>query len=247
MTDFSAETSQLLDRAREAGGLSDERRARIKTSVLTQVAAVGIAGSIGIGSASLASAAGASKGTGLIATLVKAVSAVALLAAAGAGVYSVARPAPAPAPKPPTTQVAAPAVAPSAKPEPEKRAEPSVAEELEAPAELEPALPAPGKPAPGARTAGAAPVTAETLAEETRLLREADQALRSGNAARALSLLDEHQSRFPRGVLSPARRAERLLARCQLGHVDAKAVQAYLASHPGSAFVTRIRDACTAK
>lgn len=250
MNDFSAETSQLLDRARNAGGLSDERRARIKTSVLTQVAAVGIAGSIGIGSASLASAAGAGKGAGLTATLIKGFSAVALLAAAGAGVYSVAHGTPSPQPKqtPPAQVAAAPVVAkPKAKAEPASEAEPlPEARELEAAPPVE--RPASGARSPSAAAvAPAAPVTPETLAEETRLLREADQALRAGNAARALSLLDEHQSRFPRGVLAPERRAERLLASCQLGHVDAKAARAYLASHPSSAFAARIRDACNAK
>ncbi len=98
----------------------------------------------------------------------------------------------------------------------------------------------------GARAPGAAPnvVNAETLADETRLLRDADQALRAGNPARALGLLDEHAARFPRGVLAPERSAERLIARCQLGQLDAKAAQSYLAAHANSSFAARISDAC---
>lgn len=250
MTDYSAETTQLLDMARSAGGLSDARRARIKTSVLTQVAAVGIASSIGVGGASFASAAGAGKSAGIAASLVKVASAVVLLAATGAGVYVVSNRSPAPAAKAPTAVVTA-ANSKLVARGPEAVTPPALNE----PAVVAPAEPAAAAPAEKAASpqraaqASAAPtaVSAETLAEETRLIREADQALRAGNASRALTLLDEHQSRFPRGVLAPERSAERLLARCKLGNVDAKAAQAYLSSHPSSAFAARIRDACVVR
>lgn len=248
MNDFSAETTRLLESARlSGGGLSDARRERIKASVLTQIAAVGVASSIGIGSASLASAAGAGKGVGITATLIKAVSAVALLAATGVGVYSIAHTAEAPAPRAaepgtqPLGQAPAPRRASATEPVTAEAATPGTA----AP-EAERSLDKPSTPRAASAPAAAA-VTPETLAEETRLVREADQALRAGGAARALTLLDEHQRRFPRGVLAPERSAERLLARCQLGHVDAKAAEAYLAARPGSAFAARIRDACAVK
>jgi hypothetical protein len=250
MNDFSAETTRLLESARLAGGgLSDARRERIKASVLTQIAAVGVASSIGIGSASLASAAGAGKGVGITATLIKAVSAVALLAATGAGVYSIAHTA-----EPPTPRAAVPAVqpqvahapAPLKATAPEPAAPEAVTPEAAAVPDAERPLDKPSAPRAASAPAAAA-VTPETLAEETRLIREADQALRAGGAARALTLLDEHQRRFPRGVLAPERSAERLLARCQLGHVDAKAAAAYLAARPSSAFAARIRDACAVK
>jgi len=86
--------------------------------------------------------------------------------------------------------------------------------------------------------------SADTLAGETSLLRDADQALRAGNAARALSLLDEHAARYPHGVLAPERNAERVIARCKLGEIDAKGGQSYLASHANSPFAARIQDAC---
>jgi TolA-binding protein len=82
------------------------------------------------------------------------------------------------------------------------------------------------------------------LADETRLLRAADQALRSGNAQRAVALLDEHAARYPHGALAPERSAERMIARCQLGQGDASSAQSYLSTHPDSAFTARIRDAC---
>jgi hypothetical protein len=83
-----------------------------------------------------------------------------------------------------------------------------------------------------------------TLTEETRLLREADRALRSGNSERALTLLDEHATRFPDGVLEPERSAERIIAACKTGRSDAAAAKQYLGQHPGSPFTARIQLAC---
>lgn len=85
---------------------------------------------------------------------------------------------------------------------------------------------------------------ADTLAEETALLRQADQALRAGNAQRALSLLNEDAARFPHGMLGPERAAEQLIARCQLGQIDAKTAQNYVSTHAASPFAARIADAC---
>ncbi|HEY4104451.1 MAG TPA: hypothetical protein VGM44_11190 [Polyangiaceae bacterium] len=85
---------------------------------------------------------------------------------------------------------------------------------------------------------------ADTLAEETKLLRDADQALRAGDAQRALSLLEEDGARFPHGTLEPERAQELMLARCKLGQVDLKTAQNYLVSHANSAFAARLKDAC---
>src|SRR5262249_25608585 len=122
---------------------------------------------------------------------------------------TAARTAPAPvaaaAPTPPAP-VAAAAPAPTAPPAPEVTA------------------PTPEETSP--------PRPPSTLTDETRLLWEADQALRSGNTSRAMSLLDEHASRFPDGALSPERGAERVVALCKVGRIDAATVRSYLASHP---------------
>jgi len=93
--------------------------------------------------------------------------------------------------------------------------------------------------------AASAAVSPDSLAEETNLIRQADQALRAGNASAALGLLDQHAARFPRGVLSNERNGERMVARCQLGQVSASALSTYLAAHPQSALSARIRDACS--
>ncbi len=173
-----------------------------------------------------------------------------MLSATGAGVYVATRAERAPAPA--AAQTAALTAAKGAA----LQAPSATAEASPAPAAVEASGLTPGTPAledapaakpvsPSARPASApTTVTAETLAEETRLLRDADQALRAGNAQHALALLDEHASRYPRGALAPERNAERLIARCKLGQIEAKAAQAYLTTHANSAFAPRIRDAC---
>ena len=265
MSDLSPETNELLALARNADDLTAARRAQIKAGLLAQVAAISVIGvtsaTAGAGATAVANA-GAAAGTGaaagatagklawLSSSVVKAVSAIALLSATGAGVYVVTRAERAPEP---AAQVAAPALArPALLPAPVAPSEPAPLPAGAAPlaagaASSAPALndAAPSKPLRSTSSATAATtVTAETLAEETRLLREADQALRAGNAQHALALLDEHANRYPRGALAPERNAERIIARCKLGQVDAKAARAYLGAHANSAFAPRIRDAC---
>jgi hypothetical protein len=106
-----------------------------------------------------------------------------------------------------------------------------------------PTAPEPQPPAPAEETAPAR--VPNTLADETRLLWEADQALRSGNTSRAVTLLDEHASRYPDGSLSPERGAERVVALCKLGRIDAPTVRGYLASHPNVSLSERIQQACS--
>jgi RNA polymerase sigma-70 factor (ECF subfamily) len=128
------------------------------------------------------------------------------------------------------------------------RAAPSVAAaapaQTAAPAAAPPATPEQPTPAPAAEETAQIRVP-NTLADETRLLWEADQALRSGNTSRAVSLLDEHASRYPDGSLSPERGAERVVALCKLGRIDAPTVRSYLTSHPNLSLSERIQQACS--
>ncbi|AUX29798.1 MULTISPECIES: hypothetical protein [Sorangium] len=103
--------------------------------------------------------------------------------------------------------------------------------------------PASRAPAPG--TAAARP-GAEGLDAEIALLRDAQQALQAGQFAQALSKLNEHGSRYPRGVLSTEREASRAIALCRSGRAAAgRAIAAkLLAQSPGSPLATRVRAAC---
>jgi hypothetical protein len=98
----------------------------------------------------------------------------------------------------------------------------------------------PEDPAPAA-----APASADGLQAELALVRAAHDALRAGKPDVALERMDQHKREFPNGALAEERDALRVSAICALGRADAAAeAQTFLASHPGSPFVARIRDAC---
>lgn len=261
MNDLSPETNRLLGLARDAGGLSGARRSHIKAGVFTHLVAAGLVTQVGLGAGGTGASAGAGATTAAVgkiawfsSSLAKVVSALALLSAAGSGAYVMTHPqraltpgvvvsrAGASAPSPSGASASAVAAAPAAfeRPAPGLSAAPlrGVADKVAGNG------PRSGSAAVAATAAPSGGVNAETLAEETRLLRDADHSLRAGNPARALRLLDEHSARFPRGVLAPERSAERLIARCQLGQLDTKAAQSYLSVHANSAFTARISDAC---
>jgi hypothetical protein len=57
------------------------------------------------------------------------------------------------------------------------------------------------------------------LAQEVALLSRAATQLRAGRAAQALKVLEEHERRFPKSVLSEDRRAAKVQALCLLGQL----------------------------
>ena len=70
---------------------------------------------------------------------------------------------------------------------------------------------------PAAPPAPASSSRSDQLAQEVALLSRATSALRAGRAGQALSLLNEHQRKFPNGVLTEERRAAKAQALCSLG------------------------------
>jgi hypothetical protein len=86
-----------------------------------------------------------------------------------------------------------------------------------------------------------------TIDAEMRLLKAAQTALNSGNAAEALRLLDEHASRFPSSKLSEAREVTRVTTLCKLGQIAqaTKEADRFLARHPDSPFVERVKKVCS--
>jgi len=131
-------------------------------------------------------------------------------------------------------------------------------------AELPPDAPAPAlEPAPTtarsalgadrARPGGSTPSAAadptpaaDPLHAEAAALRAAQGALRSGDARRALALLDEQDERFQHGSLEEERAAARVLARCQAYGPDAVrgAADRFEQRFPRSALLARVRSAC---
>ncbi|MEP7052036.1 MAG: hypothetical protein ABJB12_16845 [Pseudomonadota bacterium] len=68
-----------------------------------------------------------------------------------------------------------------------------------------------------AEPARAAQLQEDPLAREVGLLSLATGDLHAGRAGDALKVLDEHQRKFPNGILSEERRAARAQALCALG------------------------------
>jgi hypothetical protein len=95
-----------------------------------------------------------------------------------------------------------------------------------------------------------APVTRtraeDRLADEVEILSRAGASLRSGQPNAALKALNEHQRRFPSGVLSQERSAARVQALCALGRKSegVRELQRLERKAPGSPHVARARKAC---
>jgi hypothetical protein len=92
--------------------------------------------------------------------------------------------------------------------------------------------------------APAAPRSA--IADEVRLLRSADEALRDGNAPRAIELLHEHASRFSDGALTEERSVELVSALCRVGRVAEARKEAarFLRATPESPSAEAVRRSC---
>jgi hypothetical protein len=85
----------------------------------------------------------------------------------------------------------------------------------------------------------------DALAQEVALLSRATSNLRAGRAGAALKLLDEHQRKFPNGMLAVERRAVRAQALCTLKRVgEGRAELAQLA--PQSPAAGRAKQLCDA-
>jgi hypothetical protein len=85
-----------------------------------------------------------------------------------------------------------------------------------------------------------------SLAEALELLQRADRAIYSGEAAWALSLLDELDARAPRPLLREERVATRVLALCRDGQLDAAERLAHAARNetPGSIYGALLERGC---
>jgi outer membrane protein assembly factor BamD (BamD/ComL family) len=84
------------------------------------------------------------------------------------------------------------------------------------------------------------------VAEEARLLRDADASLRAGDTAGATRWLDEHARLFPHGVLAEERDVQRVFVLCAAGQTDAARAEAgrFLVSYPQSLLAGRVRTSC---
>src|SRR5690606_25581784 len=85
-----------------------------------------------------------------------------------------------------------------------------------------------------------------SLREEAQLLAQAHQRISQGNPQAALSVLLDHQKRFPRGTLGLERQATLAVARCLAGETTRGRAEAerFRRKHPNSPMVKRLESAC---
>jgi hypothetical protein len=103
--------------------------------------------------------------------------------------------------------------------------------------------------APKRAPAEAPAIEPSRLAKETAALRAANDALRGGNAAQALTLLDGFNTEFPRAVLGQEATATRVAALCALDRVaEARQIGSrFLQRYPRSPVAARVRSSCAAR
>lgn len=86
---------------------------------------------------------------------------------------------------------------------------------------------------------------ASTLAEERRMLADANDALAAGDHARVLAIVEAHRDRFADGLLRPELAAVRTMARCRQQPSGAATFLAELErEHPGSVLRPAVGRAC---
>lgn len=96
------------------------------------------------------------------------------------------------------------------------------------------------------RSSGARPAPTSSLQEEAQLLGLAHQKISQGQPAAALSVLTEHQRRFPRGTLALERQAAFAVAHCLNGETSRGRAEAerFRRKYPTSPMVKRLVSAC---
>jgi len=102
-----------------------------------------------------------------------------------------------------------------------------------------------GEP-PDEKRAPAATRAADSLAKEVAMLSQASADLHAGRPAAALTVLDEHQRKFPHGGLVQERTSARIQALCALGRMtEAQTELARFArTSPNSPHLARAHKAC---
>ncbi len=221
--DMSADLQRLIDGARGGDDPTPADRERVRASLVAGLAAGG-------GAAGAGSKLGLLGRAGLVAL-------VGALLAGGAWWFASTSGGDGHSSRPAVSRTSDPVLEPAAEPEPA----PEPGAQLSAPAaDAAPRITASERPRPRA------PRDAAQLAEEARLLREAETARRAGELERASQKLDEHRRRFPRGVLASERDAARVLLLCDAGRTAEarKLAASFLRRHPRSPLADRVRSAC---
>lgn len=117
---------------------------------------------------------------------------------------------------------------------------------------LEPAPALSAAPAPAAQPRSSKPVAPvpsvapPSASEEALLVATAEAQLRSGHAAAALALYEQHLRDYPKGALRHESQSGRIVALCGVGRsAEARAeIERFAARHPSSPSLLRMQRAC---
>jgi hypothetical protein len=266
MVSLTPEARALLRAARSVDDPTDDDSRRIRASVLAKVGVVGAGAAVG----ATTSVSAFAKVSSLFASTAGKVGAAALVVVSlSAGPYAFYRmrlahlpganaPAAAAAnavdakmARPTETRQTEAPVLPTVignGPQPVRPAPVAIAKPH--PRSLRPARPP--RPAPlaiakakSAKPPAATRVTSD-LEGETRLLEDADDALRRSDMNAALELLAEHAAKYPSGMLSDEREGVRAIALCGAGRVaqGKEAADQFLTAVHNSSLKSRVRAAC---
>jgi hypothetical protein len=270
MSELSREARDLIESAAHADDPSEADRKRLRARLAAQLGAVAVASTMGAASSTMVSASAGSVATNASSlsvpaagalqgavglTLFKLVIATGLAGVIGGSVtwFALQRDAAGPTATLPVhgagaaeERLAEPASAALLRP----TVEPLTVMPVEAPgsAAKPRALSSDGLPRESAHLESRKAATADgdqgSLSAELALLAKAQQALRDGEPALALTHAEEHHRRFPRGRLGEERLGIQALARCALGDDGAEAIAALTRLSPNSPLLSRVRAAC---
>ena len=240
MSELDRQSRAVLDSLMSGERLSDAERGRLRAGFASRVGAGVFAGSLTTAAASVAASGGGSAAvvtTGI--GIKKLILVLALVGAVGGGTTYAIHTSHKNAPVVPATEAVVQARPPDS-PMPIAVAPPTATEEVQAPISIKAKIFTPKTAAapPSAPSGGA-------IEDEIELMARAQNALRTGDSRGALTFLDQHAARFPKGQMAEEREAFRIFALCAIDKDGARAkATRFLRAHPNSPVLGRIRKEC---
>ena len=244
MSELGPDARRVLDLARDADEPDATDEKRIRASLVQRLGLAGALAAAGLTTTRPAS------GAEWVAIAGKAVIGVSVGTALIGGWYLAQQGrTPESIPEPAVVVATAPQSSASTVVQPEKRTAPPRQSEAPGPplampsVSARPSVKAVARPRASTVEQSSSP---DLLREETASLQKVQAALRSGNPSRALTLIEEQDSRYQSGLLAQERAAARVLGLCELGRKSEarRSARQFEARWPRSPLLARVRGAC---